>query len=165
MKNPILIILYSILILSTSCDEKKSNYTLYWQDNNLCVIMPHPTMGVVTPGLIDWRGVELSEVVEGICYEFKKTNLSGNVSVWVRFEMPEHDKYGNETMSYEDYFLTTIPISEGQKFKSGYYLDLEYHLKDLIKLSAFPINEYSPINNDSFVRPVAPTDTLTNIFD
>ena len=165
MKNTVFIMLYTILILLTSCDEKKSNYTLDWQDYNLCVIMPHPTMGVVTPGLIDWKGVELSEVIEDICNEFRKTNLSGSVSVWVRFEKPEHDKYGNETMSYDDHFLTTIPISEGKKFKSGDYLDLEYHLKDLIKLSAFPINEYSPIYNNSFVRPVAPTDTLTNIFD
>lgn len=144
--------------------------------------MPHPTMGIVTPGQIDWRGVELSEVVEDIYNEFQRTNLSGDVSVWVRFEMPEHDKYGNENVSYDDHFLTTIPISEAKKYQSGNYLDAEYSLKNRIIQSAFPRNSFSPNGTNIYytpgdatptthpqtavqVVPIAPTETIDLLDD
>ena len=185
MKKSIFIFLCVILMVSCSIDDKKSNYALDWQGNNLCVIMPHPTMGIISPGLIDWRGVELSDVVENIYNELMKTDFSGNVSIWVRFEMSEHDKYGNQVISYDDHFLVDIPVSEAKKYKSGNYLDLEYHIKDHIRQSAFPTDVYSPYvtvtaphnpysggysNNTTNqttvpVVPVAPTDTLTDIFD
>lgn len=143
MKNAIFIIFGAILILVSACDKKKNNYTVYWEGNNLCAVMPHPTSSIVVLGQTDWRGVELSEVVEDIYNELQKTKLSGNVLVWVRFEMLEHDKYGNEVISYDDHFLTNIPIPEAKKFKSGNFLDMEYHLKKLIEQSAFPTDIYS----------------------
>lgn len=146
-------------MISTSCNEKKSNYTIYWQENNLCVVMPHPTKGIVSPGLIDWRGVELSDVLEDIYNEFQKTNMSGNVLVWVRFEMPEHDKYGNETMSYDDHLVATIPISEGKKYKSSKYLDMEYNLTNLFVQSAFPTNVCSPYGTSMPPQNIYPNTT------
>lgn len=99
--------------------------------------MPHPTKGIIGVNQIDWRGVELSEIKEDILYEIHKTHLSGDALVWVRFEIPKHDKYGNETMSYDDHFVTTIPISEGKNFKSSEYLDMEYHISNGINKAAF----------------------------
>ena len=141
--NRIVNIVSSIIgLLFCSCSYsyyEDKPYSIDWQDNNLCVIMPHPTVGIVTPGQISWSGVELSEVIENIYEELQKTRLSGSVSVWVRFEMQEHDKYGNEVMSYDDHLLTEIAVIEAKKYKSGIYLDREYNLTNLISQSAFPI--------------------------
>lgn len=109
----------------------------------MCVVMPHPTSSIVVLGQIDWRGVELSKVVEDIYNELQKTNSSENVSVWVRFEILTHDKYGNEIRTYDDHFLTNILTSEAKKFKAAHFINMEYHLENLIYQSAFPSNVYS----------------------
>lgn len=122
----------------SSCGEKPK-YTVYWDNTNLCIVMPHPTVGVVGIGRIDWRGVELSDVITEVHDELISTNLSGTVSIWVRFELSKTDKYGNESTTYDDHLLAEIPISEAKKFKSGKYLDIEYGLKDkLIRVVTEP---------------------------
>lgn len=153
MNNTINILLFIFLIISSSCNKEKSKYSIYWEGNNLCVVMPHPTMGIVSLGQINWCGVELNEVNDHILDEIHKTNLSGNALVWVRFEKPEHDKYGNETMSYDDHLVATIPISEGKKYKSGNYLDTEYGIKNRIIQSAFPRNGFSPNGTNIYYVP------------
>lgn len=99
--------------------------------------MPHPTMGIVTSGLSDWRGVDLDNVVEDIYNECLKTHKSGDIVVWARFENPQTDKYGNETMAYDDFEIATIPLSEAHKYKSGKFLDAEYQIKQNFYNAAF----------------------------
>lgn len=139
MKN----ILFSLILMLyfSSCayqrESEQKAYSIYWQENNLCVEMPHPTMGIVTPGLADWRGVDLDNVVEDIYNECLKTHKSGDIVVWVRFENPQTDKYGNETMAYDDFEIATIPLEEAKKYKSGKFLDAEYKLTKGIHKAAF----------------------------
>lgn len=129
-----------VLVLFSSCDKHdviEQSYKIYWQDDNICIVMPHPTLGIAGRNQIDWRGVDLSDVVNNVFSELQSTKESGEVFIWVRFENPQTDKYGNETMGYNDYPIAIIPISEAQKFKSGKYLDGEYHLIDGIMKAAF----------------------------
>lgn len=118
-------------------DFEQNKYTIYWQDNNLCITIPHPTMGIVHPGLVDWRGVNLEKVVEDIYKECSTSKSSGSVNVWVFFENPQTDKYGNVTMKYDDYLLATIPLSEARKYKSSRFLDAEYKLTEGVRNVAF----------------------------
>lgn len=160
-------ILFSLILLVcfSSCafqqESKDKVHTIYWQDNNLCVTMPHPTIGLIELGREDWNGVQLSEVVEDIYKECSTTQKSGNAVVWVRFENPQTDKYGNVTMAYDDFKIATIPLSEARKYKSGNLLDTEYKLSEGIRNVAF-----SSINNeddyDEWLKSqyVSPTDTL-----
>jgi len=101
--------------------------------------MPHPTMDNVEPGKPYWRGVRLDNVVKDIYTECLQCNKSGDIdiTVWVRFENPQTDKYGNETMAYNEYKIATIPLSEARKYKSGKYLDNEYKLKKGFHNAAF----------------------------
>ncbi len=69
------------------------SYQTYWQDNNLCVVMKRPTVGIIELGKTDWNGVELDDVVETIYNECIQTERSGNAIVWVRFENPQTDRY------------------------------------------------------------------------
>lgn len=138
MKQIIYILSIIFIIALSSCGEKPK-YTVYWDNTNLCIVIPHPTVGVVGVGLIDWRGVELSDVITDVHDELISTNLSGTVSIWVRFELSKTDKYGNEATTYDDHLLAEISISEAKKFKSGKYLDIEYGLKDkLIRVVTEP---------------------------
>lgn len=90
--------------------------------------MPHPSYGVTGFGQEYWNGVDLNQVAEDIYKECIKSKNSENVIVWVRFEDPQTDKYGNETMFYNDYVIATIPLSEARKYKSWKFLDSEYEL-------------------------------------
>lgn len=138
MKQSIYLLSTLLLMAISSCGEKPKD-TVYWDNTNLCIVMPHPTVGVVGVGLIDWRGVELSDIITDVHDELISTNLSGTVSIWVRFELSKTDKYGNEATTYNDHLLAEIPISEAKKFKSGKYLDIEYGLKDkLIRVVTEP---------------------------
>lgn len=154
-----------------SCEPTQNPYSIYWHDNNLCVTMPRPTSGIVELGKVDWNGVELSDVVDAIHKECLKAQKSENVDVWVRFENPQTDKYGNVTMAYDDYQIATIPLSEARKYKSGKFLDTEYKLSQSIYNSVFGStdNENSFNNYNEFdkeleelrkARYIAPTDTL-----
>lgn len=131
-------------------------------------------MGIVTPGLIDWRRVDMSEVIEDICKKLKDANLSGDIQVWVRFIIIEHDKYGNENISYDYHSIAKIPIYEAKKFKSGFYLNSEYHLIENISEAAFGnVSKNDKLNSDcyefdseseEFINTKY-SDTLLNIFD
>ena len=136
MKIIQLLTILSLFLGLSSCEEKKL-YTVYWQDQSLCVVLQHPTLGVAGIGVEDWRGVELSDVAENIYKEIKSSNKSGNITVWVRFENPITDKYGNETMNYNDFLIAEIPVSEAKKYKSGEYLNREYKLIDGFRKAAF----------------------------
>lgn len=130
-----------LLLWLSSCafqqESKDKAYTFYWQENSLFVEMPHPTMGIVTPGLADWRGVDLDNVVEDIYNECLKTLKSGDITVFVGFENPQTDKYGNVTMAYEYFQIVTIPLEEAKKYKSGKFLDAEYQIKQTFYNAAF----------------------------
>ena len=123
--------------------------------------MSHPTIGLIELGREDWNGVQLYEVADDIHKECSTTQKSGNAIVWVRFENPQTDKYGNVTMAYDDFEIATIPLSEARKYKSGKFLDAEYKLTEGIRNAAF-----SPTNNeddyDEWLKKqyIAPTDTI-----
>lgn len=145
--------------------------------------MQHPTIGLIELGHEDWNGVQLNEVTDDIYKECTTTENSGSAVVWVRFENPQTDKYGNETMAYDDFEIATIPLSEARKYKSGKFLDAEYQLTEGIRKAAFGstdnADDYdewlkSQYNTVNAVRPnstidldyiapnqyIAPTDTL-----
>lgn len=157
----IILILLSISSCTPTQSQQEKPYSIYWQDNNLCVTMPHPTIGLIELGREDWNGVQLYEVAEDIYKECSTTGKSGNAVVWVRFENPQTDKYGNVTMAYDDFKIATIPLSEARKYKSGNFLDTEYKLSEGIRNIAF-----SSTNNeddyDEWLKSqyVSPTDTL-----
>ena len=136
MKNKILVCIILIALSAISCGRNKP-YTIYWSDNNLCVVLPHPTIGIVGFGREDWKGVDLNQVAEDIYKECIKSGNSGDVIIWARFEDPQTDKYGNETMFYNDYEIATIPLSEACKYKSGKFLDSEYKLSLGFRKAAF----------------------------
>ena len=136
MKNKILSFVIFIVLSAISCGRNKP-YTIYWSDNNLCVVLPHPTIGIVGFGHEDWKGVDLNQVAEDIYKECIKSGNSGDIIIWARFENPQTDKYGNETMFYNDYEIATIPLSEACKYKSGKFLDSEYKLSLGFRKAAF----------------------------
>lgn len=133
-------IIFLLVLSLNSCayfklDQK--SYKTFWQDNSLYIVMPHPSMGIVGPGVIDWRGVELDEVIDDIYSNLINSNLSGNVNVFIRFEYHTTDKYGNETLEYDDHQIATIPMVEARKYQYGVYLDNSYNLKQNIYDAAF----------------------------
>lgn len=123
--------------------------------------MPYPTIGLVRIGCEHWNGVELSEVADDIYKKCSTTEKSGNAVVWVRFENPQTDKYGNETMAYDDFEIATIPLSEARKYKSGRFLDAEYKLSEGIRKAAFGSTDNED-DYDEWLKSqyIAPTDTL-----
>ncbi|WP_305156448.1 hypothetical protein [uncultured Muribaculum sp.] len=143
MKNFSIIVLLLLSISSCTLTQSHNDkpYSIYWEENNLCVEMPHPTMGIVTPGLANWRGVDLDNVVEDIYNECLKTHKSGDIVVWARFENPQTDKYGNETKAYDESEIVTIPLEEAKKYKSGKFLDAEYQIKQNFYNAAFGENQ------------------------
>lgn len=161
-------------VASCALTQTQKPYSIYWHDNNLCVTMPHPTNGIIELGKVDWSGVELSDVADAIYKECSTTKKSGNAVVWVRFENPQTDKYGNVTMAYEDHQIASIPLSEARKYKSGKYLDAEYRLTENFRNAAFDstnndeyhdswdnYNEFDRELNDlRNKRYIAPTDTI-----
>lgn len=158
----------TLLIAIISCDNRtqiQHPYNIYWQDNNLCVIMKRPTMGIVELGKIDWNGVELDDVVNDIYNECIHSERNGNAIIWIRFENPQTDKYGNETMSYDDYKIATIPLSEARKYKSAKYLDLEYKLTDNIQKSALGSDCTNNINHSSYEEFDAELEALRRVYN
>lgn len=145
--------------LSVSCNHNDKAYAVEWSDNNLFITMSPPAMSTITPGLIDWHGVDLSDVMNEIHYKLLSTNHSGTVAVKIRFAIPQTDKYGNESLSFQDYLIASIPISEAKKFKSGKYLDSEYCISDGIKRAAL---EPSPYNNEGLNYLGLKQETLSN---
>lgn len=158
----------TLLIAIISCDNRTQTqrpYNIYWQDNNLCVIMKRPTMGIIELGKIDWNGVELDDVVNDIYNECIHSERNGNAVIWIRFENTQTDKYGNETMTYDDYTLNTIPLSEARKYKSATYLDLEYKLTDNIQKLALGGGCTNNINHSSYEEFDADLEALRRVYN
>ena len=139
MKN--LLIIALLLLFISSCTstqpQEEKPYSIHWRDNSILVVMQHPTMSIVTPGLSDWRGVDLEKVIDEIYEVCSSSQSSGDVVVFVGFENPQTDKYGNVTMAYEHFEIATIPLSEARKYKSGKFLDAEYQIKQGFHNAAF----------------------------
>lgn len=163
MKNLSITVL--LLLFISSCTPTQSQqekpYSIYWHDNNLCVVMQHPTIGLIELGREDWNGVQLNEVADDIYKECSTTEKSGNAVVWVRFENPQTDKYGNVTMAYDDFEIATMPLSEARKYKSGRFLDAEYKLTEGIRKAAFGSTDNTD-DYDEWLKSqyIAPTDTI-----
>lgn len=139
MKALIQIALSIVLtLLLVSCNnETNKGHDIYWDNDNLCVVMEHPTYGIVEINRPNWGKVNLNEVVEDIYDYIRKNESYETVKVWVRFESPLTDKYGNETMTYDDYEIATIPVSEAIKYQSAEYLDRAYNITDNFNRIAF----------------------------
>lgn len=130
IKHNMIYLLFPLIIgIIASCDHTNESYKVTWHSNRLFITMSQPT---VWSNEID-SDVELYNVMEDVHNALKSTELSGTVSVLVRFERPETDKYGNKTITYDDHLLAEIPISEAKKFKSGKYLDMEYGLTNELR--------------------------------
>lgn len=120
-------ILVPLLVFLVSCGTSK-DYKIYWDKDNLCVVMPYPTRGIANLNQINWGDVNLDEVAQDIYEEIIKNNSYLNIKVWVRFENPQFDKYGNETMVYDDFEIATIPLSEAKKYQSWKFLNQSYSI-------------------------------------
>lgn len=136
MKKIAIIIISIIGLAISSCKEDKP-YSIYWQDNNLCVVMPHPTIGVIGINQEGWNGVDLADVVNDIFSEIKANSKSDTTIVLLRFETVLTDKYGNESKSSEDFKIAIIPTIEAPKYKANKFFDLNYHLTDNMRKAAF----------------------------
>lgn len=144
-----------LTLLLVSCNnETNKGHDIYWDNDNLCVVMEHPTYGIVEINRPNWGKVSLNEVVEDIYDYIRKNEYYETVEVWVRFESPLTDKYGNETMTYEDYEIATIPVYEAKKYKSWEFLNQSYNIITNIEKAAFGdinerIEEVVEYNNDN----------------
>lgn len=139
MKSIFYILFFFLLsLILISCRHKTNKgYDIYWDQDNLCVVMKHPTYGVVELNRPIWGDVNLEDVAKDI-YEYICQNQSYNIiKVWVRFENTHTDKYGNETKTYEDHKIAIIPVSEAKKYISWEYLNKSYNLTANIEKVAF----------------------------
>ncbi len=136
MNRLAIIIVFAIGFIVCSCQKDKP-YSIYWQDNNLCVVMPHPTFGIVELNREYWNGVELADVVNDIFYEIKANSKFNYTNVILCFESLQTDKYGNEIKSYETFKIAAIPTAEAPKYKAGKFFDSSFHITDNIRNAAF----------------------------
>ena len=146
-------------------NNSSKSYSIYMNDNNLSVVMEHPTYGIVELNRPDWKGVKLEEVAEDIYNHLQQSKINGEFIIWVQFMNTQTDKYGNITTTYEDYEIGRIPSSEARKYKSWEYLDENYQLTNNIRKAAFDPNYKKNIEEDPYDHIsegyIAPTDTIT----
>lgn len=130
-------LLFTVFISCDNFSKSSKNYEIYWEGDKLCIVMPHPTLGLVQPNQIGWRGVDTNKLVEDILKQLKKGSNGTKAVIYVRFENEITDNYGETHMEYNDCYLTKIPISEAKKYKGGKYLDNDYTIINHIKRAAF----------------------------
>lgn len=122
MKSFFCLTIVAIVFLFSSC-EKRKPYSINWEGNNLCVVVLHHSSQNQNNPIGYWRGV-----VDDIYNEISTTDKLGNITIFLSVEDPKMDKFGNESMEYYTIEITSIPISEAKRFKSGTYFDMEYGL-------------------------------------
>lgn len=140
-----LIISIIFIICLNNCQKVPKPYTIYFQENNLCVVMEHPTYGIIELNRPNWGNVKLEEVAEDIFNNLQKSKINDDVILWVQFINSQTDKYGNVTYTYEDHEIGRIPMSEARKYKSWEYLDQNYQITHNIRKAAF--GEINSSNN------------------
>ena len=133
----ILLTIIPLLFLLSSCNNTPKPYAIYFKDNNLCVVMEHPTYGIIELNRPNWGNVKLEEVAEDIFNNLQKSKINDDVVLWVQFVNSQTDKYGNITHTYEDHEIGRIPMSEARKYKSWEYLDQNYQITHNIRKAAF----------------------------
>ena len=116
-----------MMILLIQCNEKKS-YSITIEGNNLYITMPYPRVGVSGINQKGWSDFKLEDIIEETFIMLRKNAKSGIVNVWIKLEDPQKDKYGNQTMKYDNRIIAKVPISEVKKFKDYKYFDKEYHI-------------------------------------
>lgn len=142
-----MIVWLATIVFFMACNSQSDKpYSIAMQGNNLYITMPHPTIGVVGINQVDWRGVNISEVVEYVFQKLQECDLNGDCALYVRFETSTTDKYGNETSSYDENFIVSIPISEAKKYKDAKHLDGNYSISRRIEELAFPKQESTNSN-------------------
>ncbi len=153
MKTFLQIIFLTCLSALCSCSfiEEEKPYQVYWEENNLCVILSRPSVGIAGPNKVDWGGVEMSDVSDDIYRSIIRSDVTGNIFIWVRFKRTETDKYGNQTYDYDDFPIVTIPMDEAKKYRHGYYLDQNYHITSKIAETALSSVNIISFNSDGTI--------------
>lgn len=154
MMNPLCYIATLIFIfVVTACDGntttsqnpyKDKPYSIYFQDRNLCVTLPYPR--VMLSGEEYWD-VDMSEIYNELYKILCKDNLSGYYDIYARFEVPQTDKYGNQTMGYNDKFIATIDAEDVRKFVDSNYFNNAYNIESSFRKAA-GLNEHKLIYAD-----------------
>lgn len=134
-----------VAIMSCHVDEKP--YSIYWQEESLYVVMPHPSKGIIGTNLEDWHGVILNEVVNSIFCELKENSHSERTDVLIRFEEILTDKYGNKSTAYNDFKIAEVYQEEARKYRGSQFFDSNYHISDNIRKAAFDNIEIQPVKD------------------
>ena len=151
MKTILLIILSALLLCACGLFEKDKPYMVYWEDNNLCLVLSRPSVGISGPNKVEWNGVDMSELRDDMYESIMKSELTGEFHIWVRFKRVETDKYGNNTIEYDDYKIESISMDEAKKYRHGYYLDKNYQITSKLSEIALASVNVVSFNSDGTV--------------
>ena len=77
--------------------------------------------------------------------DFKKTPVIGRYDIYARFEVPQTDKYGNSSMTYNDKFIATVEVEEARKYTDSNYFDKSYKIESSFRKAA-GLSEHKLIN-------------------
>lgn len=137
-----LLLCWFIAFILVACNSEQSDksYTLELNGNDIYITMPHPTMGIIGINEVDWRGVQLSDVIEDVYQTILANSIYGECNLYVRFIIEETDKYGNKTENYDEHKILSLPIEEVKKYKGSKYLNKNYKISEKIYDAAFNIN-------------------------
>lgn len=142
--------------ISTSQDPYKDKpYNIYFQDRNLCVTLPYPT--VMLTGAEYWD-IDLTEIRNELYRILRNENLIGRYDIYARFEVPQTDKYGNSSMTYNDKFIATIEVEEARKYTDSNYFNKSYRIESLFRKAA-------GLNESKIVTADPPTKKHGKVYD
>lgn len=143
MKNPLCYIAtLAFIFVVMACDVnttsqqnpyKDKPYNIYFQDRNLCVTLPYPR--IMLTGAEYWD-VDMSEICSELYKILCTDNLSGYYNIYALFEVPQTDKYGNQTMDYNDKFIATIEAEEARKYADSNYFNNSYKIDSSFRKAA-----------------------------
>lgn len=145
------IVVLSLAITIMACENNISTsqapyndkpYNIYFQDRNLCVTLPYPT--VMLTGAEYWE-IDLTEIRNELYRILINENLIGRYDIYARFEVPQTDKYGNSSMTYNDKFIATVEVEEARKYTDSNYFDKSYKIESSFRKAA-GLSEHKLIN-------------------
>lgn len=142
--------------ISTSQDPYKDKpYDIYFQERNLCVTLPYPT--VMLTGAEHWE-IDLTEIRNELYRILRNENLSGRYDIYARFEVPQTDKYGNSSMAYNDKYIATVEAEEARKYTDSNYFNKSYRIESLFRKAA-------GLNESKIVTADPPTKKHGKLYD
>lgn len=84
----------------------------------------------------EYWDVDMSEICSELYKILCTDNLSGYYNIYALFEVPQTDKYGNQTMDYNDKFIATIEAEEARKYADSNYFNNSYKIESSFRKAA-----------------------------